>query len=102
ENATSQTPRGSRLRSHCFEEDRFAESLDFGLAIDRDTLKQAFRLQHDQYVAQGYMDPHRTGLRLNIHSALPSTRVFVAKAAGRAAGTITPIGDSQLGPPMAH
>ncbi len=100
ENATSQTPRGSRLRNHCFEEDRFAESLDFGLAIDRDTLEQAFRLQHDQYVAQGYMDPHPTGLRLNIHSALPSTRVFVAKADGRVVGTMTLIVDSQLGLPM--
>ncbi len=73
ENATSQTPRGSRLKNHCFEEDRFAESLDFGLAIDRDTLEQAFRLQHDQYVAQGY---------------------------GRVVGTMTLIVDSQLGLPM--
>ena len=60
ENISSQTPREPRIKGHCFEEDRFAESLDFGLAIDRDTLEQAFRLQHDQYVAQGYMDPHPT------------------------------------------
>jgi len=100
ENISSQTPRESRIKGHCFEEDRFAESLDFGLAIDRDTLEQAFRLQHDQYVAQGYMDPHPTGLRLNIHSALPSTRVFVAKADRRVVGTMTLIVDSQLGLPM--
>jgi GNAT superfamily N-acetyltransferase len=95
-----QQSREARVRGHCFEEDLFAESLDFGLAIDRDALEQAFRLQHDQYVAQGYMDPHPTGLRLNIHSALPSTRVFVAKADRRVVGTMTLIVDSQLGLPM--
>jgi GNAT superfamily N-acetyltransferase len=100
ESASAQTPRGSRVKGYCFEDDQFAESLDFGLATDSDALEQAFRLLHDQYVEQGYMDPHSTGLRLNIHNALPSTRVFVAKADRRVVGTMTLIVDSQLGLPM--
>src|SRR5882724_13238169 len=100
ENTSTRIPRGSRVKACWFEQDDRAEGLDFGLATDRDTFEQAFRLQHDQYVAQGYMDPHPTGLRLNIHSALPSTRVFVAKADGRVVGTMTLIVDSQLGLPM--
>jgi len=92
--------RGSGVKRCFFEDDQFAESLDFGLATDCDALEQAFRLQHDQYVSQGYMDPDSTGLRLNIHNALPSTRVFVAKADRRVVGTMTLIVDSQLGLPM--
>ena len=93
-------PRGSRVKACWFEEDRFADGLDFGLATDRDTLEQAFRLQHDQYVAQGYMDPHPSGWRLSIHNALPLTGVFVARSGHQVVGTMTLIVDSALGLPM--
>jgi len=100
EQISTRTPQVSRVKGCFFETDRFAEGLDFGLATDHDALEQAFRLLHDQYVAQGYMEPHPSGLRLNIHNALPSTRVFVARAGRRVMGTMTLIVDSQLGLPM--
>lgn len=100
EGTSPRTPRSSRVKACWFEEDQFADGLDFGLATDRDTLEQAFRLQHDQYVAQGYMDPHPSGLRLSIHNALPSTCVFVARSGHQVVGTMTLIVDSALGLPM--
>jgi hypothetical protein len=93
------TPR-SRLKAAWFQNDSLADGLDFGLATDRRTLEQAFRLQHDQYVAHGYMDAHPSGWRLSLHNALSATRVFVARAGGRVVGTMTLIADSPLGLPM--
>jgi N-acyl amino acid synthase FeeM len=98
----SRPPRASRVKASWFERDTIADRLDFGLATDRHTLSQAFRLQHDQYVAQGYMDAHPSGWRLSIHHALPSTRVFVALDNDRVVATMAVIIDSRLGLPMAE
>ncbi len=92
--------RGSRMKACWFERDQIADRLDFGLATDRRALDQAFRLQHDQYVAQGYMDPHPSGWRLSVHHALPFTRVFVVRDDDRVVATVTVIVDSRLGLPM--
>jgi len=100
ENTSTRIPRGSRVKACWFEQDDRADGLDFGLATDRDTFEQALRLQHNQYVAQGYMDPHPSGLRLSVHHALPSTYVFVARSGHRVVGTMTLIVDSALGLPM--
>jgi ribosomal protein S18 acetylase RimI-like enzyme len=102
ETDASRPPRGSRVKAYLFERDAIAERLDFGLATDRHTLDQAFRLQHDQYVAQGYMDSHPSGWRLSVHNALPSTRVFVARDNDRVVATVAVIVDSPLGLPMAE
>jgi GNAT superfamily N-acetyltransferase len=90
----------SRLKAAWFQDDPLADGLDFGLAADRPTLEQAFRLQHDQYVAHGYMDAHPSGWRLSLHNALSATHVFVARRGGRVVGTMTLIADSPLGLPM--
>jgi hypothetical protein len=63
-------------------------------------LDAAFRLTHDQYVRCGYMQPHPSGRRLSLHHALPSTRVFVARAEEAVLGTLSIIEDSPLGLPM--
>ena len=96
----SPTTTRSRLKAAWFQNDSLAVGLDFGLATDRHTLEQAFRLQHDQYVAHGYMDAHPSGWRLSLHNALSATRVFVARSGGRVVGTVTLIADSPLGLPM--
>ena len=96
----SPTTTRSRLKAAWFQNDSLADGLDFGLATDRHTLEQAFRLQHDQYVAHGYMDAHPSGWRLSLHNALSATRVFVARSGGRVVGTVTLIADSPLGLPM--
>jgi GNAT superfamily N-acetyltransferase len=96
----SPTVSPSRLKAAWFQNDPLADGLDFGLATDRRTLEQAFRLQHDQYVAYGYIDAHPSGWRLSLHNALSATRVFVARCGGRVVGTMTLIADSPLGLPM--
>jgi GNAT superfamily N-acetyltransferase len=98
----SRPAHGSRVKAFWFERDTTANRLDFGLATNRHTLDQAFRLQHDQYVAQGYMDLHPSGWRLSVHNALPSTRVFVALDDDRVVATVAVIIDSRLGLPMAE
>jgi len=100
ETISSPIPNGSRLKACWFEDDQIAQGLDFGLALDRDTVEQALRLQHDQYVAQGYMDSHPSGWRLSLHYALPTTRLFVARSGRRVVATMTLIEDSPLGLPM--
>jgi predicted N-acetyltransferase YhbS len=90
------------VKAFWFERDTIAHRLEFGLATNRHTLDQAFRLQHDQYVAQGYMEPQPSGWRLSVHNALPSTRVFVALDNDRVVATMSVIVDSRLGLPMAE
>jgi N-acyl amino acid synthase FeeM len=80
---------------------RSPDQLSFALACDTITLDAAFRLVHDQYVWRGFMTAaHRSGRRVNLRHALPSTRVFVARAGDRVIGTASVIQDSPLGLPM--
>ena len=46
------------------------------------------------------MQPDPSGLRLSLHHALPSTKVFVARDRGRVVGTVSLIEDSFIGLPM--
>jgi hypothetical protein len=75
-------------------------SVDFALARDTGTFDAAFRLVHDQYVWRDYMAPDPSGRRVNLRHALPSTRVFVARAPARVVGTVSVFRDSVLGLPM--
>jgi GNAT superfamily N-acetyltransferase len=81
-------------------EDEITASLDFGLARGVEDFDGAFRLLHDRYVAEGFMAPHPSGRRLGIYNALPSTKLFVARAEGRVVGTIALVQDSSLGLPI--
>src|SRR5512144_830205 len=96
---SSPTTSRSRLKAAWFQNDPLADGLDFGLATDRRTLEQAFRLQHDQYVAHCYMDAHPSGWRLRLHNALSAPRVFVARSGGRVVGTMTLVADFPIGLP---
>jgi len=75
-------------------------NLECGVACSTDTLEQAFRLVHDQYVARGYMRPEPSSWRLSVHHALPTTKVFVARDQHRVVGTMTLVPDSPLGLPL--
>ncbi|HET8576386.1 MAG TPA: hypothetical protein VFO18_04760 [Methylomirabilota bacterium] len=94
------TPNGSGRNSHWWSGDAVVDSFDFGLAHDTDTFDQAFRLVHDRYVEQGYMQRHPSGRRLSLFHALPSSSVFVVKDGSRVAATLTLIEDATLGLPM--
>jgi hypothetical protein len=81
-------------------EDEVVGALDFGMAHTAADFEGAFRLLHDRYVEVGYMQPHPSGRRLGVFNALPSTKVFVARAEGRVIATVTLVQDSSLGLPM--
>ncbi len=69
------------------------------LATTKDELEQAYCLLHDSYVGQSLMDPHPSGMRFNIWSALPYTSVIVAKIENKVVGTVSLIKDSPIGFP---
>ncbi|NSW56927.1 MAG: GNAT family N-acetyltransferase [Armatimonadetes bacterium] len=58
-------------------------------AITPEDLREAYRLVHDVYVEQGYILPHRTGLRVRVFEALPHTATFIAKDQGEIVGTMS-------------
>ncbi len=94
----------ARLRSRragpAWTDDRLHGYVDFALARGIQTFDAAFRLVHDQYVWRSYMKPRRSGRRLSVHHALPTTKVFVAQTGCQVVGTVTLIQDSLIGLPM--
>jgi GNAT superfamily N-acetyltransferase len=74
--------------------------LECSLAEDTESFDGAFRLIHDQYAWRDYIPPDPSGRRLSLHNALPSTKVFVARAGSRVVATMTLIQDSAIGLPM--
>ncbi|MBI1734212.1 MAG: hypothetical protein HYR51_03470 [Candidatus Rokubacteria bacterium] len=74
-------------------------TIDVELATTPAVFEDACRLVHDEYVARGYMAPHPSGTRIGWHQSLPSTRVFVARHAGRVIATISLVPDSVHGMP---
>jgi hypothetical protein len=77
-----------------------ADGVVFKIADTRDELEAAYRLVHEVYVSEGYTDPHRSGLRVNLRYALPTTATIVGLCEGSVVITLTVIGDSPLGLPM--
>jgi hypothetical protein len=90
----------SRRTGFAWTDDRLHEHVDFALARGIQSFDAAFRLVHDEYVSRGYMKPLRSGRRLSVRHALPTTRVFVAQVGCEVVGTMTLIQDSLLGLPM--
>ncbi len=74
--------------------------LTFKIAETREELEDCFRILHDAYVAQGYMLPAASGLRVTIYHALPTTTTLCAKYDGHVVGTITIIRDGVFGFPL--
>lgn len=71
-------------------------SIDAGLATTRAELDAASRLVHACYVRRGYASPSAGGRHVSPHLAMPSTAVFVARAAGAVVATVSLILDSEL------
>lgn len=74
----------------------------FKLAETRDELEQAFRVLHDAYVGQGYMDPHPSGLRVTKYHALPTTAVLITKdlRTNEVVATVSIVRNTALGLPL--
>lgn len=76
------------------------EGIHCGIAQTREDLESAYRLVHDSYVHEGYMDRHPSGLRLCIQNALPQATTFLVKRNAVPIATATLFPDSLLGLPM--
>lgn len=72
----------------------------FKLAETKEELEAAFRLLHDAYVDEGYMDPHPSGMRVTPYHALPTTTTLIAVLDGKVVGTVSVIADGGFGFPM--
>ncbi len=74
----------------------------FKLAETKEELEQAFRVLHEAYVEQKYMDPHPSGMRVTPYHALPTTSVLIAKdtTTGKVVATISIVRNTTLGLPL--
>lgn len=74
--------------------------LSLKIADTREELEACFRLLHDTYADSGFMRPHPSGMRINIHHALPTTTTLCARFDGEVVGTISLIRESAFGFPL--
>lgn len=74
--------------------------LTFQLARTKEDLEAAFKLLHNAYVEQGFIEPQDSGMRFIIQHALPTTSILVAKMNDMVVGTISVMRDTPLGLPM--
>jgi len=74
--------------------------LVFKIAETREELEACFRLLHDAYVRQGYMDPDPSGMRVTLYNALPTTTTLCALFDNKVVGTLSLIRESAIGLPL--
>ena len=70
------------------------------IAETRADLEACFAILHDAYVDNGLMKPDPSGIRLNVHHALPTTTTICATFDGAVIGTVSLIRESPLGVPL--
>ena len=76
------------------------EGMVFKIAETREELEEAYRVVHDTYVEEEYMDPHPSKMRIKLMNAHPHTITFIGKKEDHVAITLTVIPDSPLGLPV--
>lgn len=81
----------------------FGENLK-GCTIQRactaDDLRQAYRLVHDVYLGQGFINPDPCRMRVRIYETTPETATFIAKVDGHVVAVLSVVEDSpELGLP---
>lgn len=74
--------------------------LQVHIAETQEDLEACFRLLHDAYVAQGYMKPDPSGLRVTPWHALPTTTTLAATWDGEVVGTLSLIREGVFGFPL--
>jgi hypothetical protein len=57
-------------------------------------------LVHAAYCRQGYLAEDREGMRLTVYNAFPDTVTFIAKEGREIVGTVSLVGDTDVGLPM--
>ncbi|MDP1652072.1 MAG: GNAT family N-acyltransferase [Rhodocyclaceae bacterium] len=73
-----------------------SERLQLKIAETQEELEACFKLLHDAYVESGFMQPHRSGMRVTIYHALPTTTTLCAKWDGEVVGTLSLIRDDSV------
>lgn len=74
--------------------------LTLGIAATQDDLEACFSLLHDAYVDSGFMQPHRSGLRVTPYHALPTTTTLYARIDAQIVGTLSIIREGVFGFPL--
>ena len=74
--------------------------LIFKIAETREELEACFRLLHDVYVSQGFMERDPSGMRVTVYHALPTTTTLCAIFDGKVVGTLSLIRESAIGFPL--
>ena len=74
--------------------------LTFKMASNKQELSDAFKILHDEYVRQGYMNPHPSGMRITIYHALPETTTLIALWEKEVIGTVSIIRRTGLKLPL--
>lgn len=90
------------LRSKLRFDSPLPQNIVFKVAESRDELEQAFRVLHDAYVGQGYMQPDPSGMRVTKYHALPTTTILIAKeiTTGTVVGTVSIVRNTDMGLPL--
>jgi len=76
------------------------QRLELKIADSEEELTACFKLLHDAYVASGFMQPDKSGMRVTIYHALPTTTTLCAKYDGKVVGTISMIREGVFGFPL--
>jgi hypothetical protein len=63
-------------------------------AASLEELLSAYKLTHDLFVQQGYIQPHPSGIRLRRYEALPETATFVGRKPDQVVGVTTVVVDT--------
>jgi len=76
------------------------DGVDISIAQTTNDLEAAFRLVHDTYVSEGYMDPQPGRVRLSVHNSMPEATVFIVKFRGEVVAAMSILPDSFAGMPL--
>ncbi|MDG5814411.1 PilZ domain-containing protein [Chitinispirillales bacterium ANBcel5] len=74
--------------------------IEFKIAQTKDELEQAFKIVHDTYVMEKFIEPQAHGMRLTLYHSLPFTTTFIGKNKDEVVVACTLFLESVLGLPM--
>lgn len=77
-----------------------SRSMEVRPARSREELEEAYRLVYLAYNQQGYLTDSPEQMRLTVFNAFPDTVTFIAKEDGEVVGTVSIVGDTDIGLPM--
>lgn len=81
--------------SYCISND-----ITFKVAESKAELEGSFKILHDAYVEQGFMEKSESGIRVTKHHLIPSTSTLAALVKNEVVGTVSLVRDNILGLPL--